>query len=103
MHLFIHVLGFILQYISTASWVREMPDYNIAAQVSELSQMPLLSKYFCKFFFGNRYPKLFVPKNGQILNIALQVSDESHEPLVLISSRKKIQKSMTTRPNIFSS
>lgn len=90
------------QYISTPSWVRVRQDYNFAAQVSDVSNSPLLLIYFCKYFLGYRYPKLFVPKNGQILNIAAQVSDESHKPLVLISS-KKIQKSMTTHPNNFSS
>lgn len=32
-----------------------------------------------------------MPKNGQILNIAAQVSDESHKPLVLISSKKNTE------------
>lgn len=92
MQLFIYVLGFLFwQYISTASWVRVRQDYNFAAQVSDVSNRPLLLIYFCKYFFGYRYPKLFVPKNGQILNIAAQVSDESHKPLVLISSKKNTE------------
>lgn len=90
--LFIYVLGFLFwQYISTASWVRVRQDYNFAAQVSDVSNRPLLLIYFCKYFFGYRYPKLFVPKNGQNLNIAAQVSDESHKPLVLISSKKNTE------------
>lgn len=54
-----------------------------------MSHRPFLLIYFCNllFFWGNRYPKLFVSKKGQVLNIAAQVSDESHRLLVIYSRK----------------
>lgn len=46
---------------------------------------------YLRSIFGNKYPKLSVSEKGKILNVAAQVSDESHVSLV-ITGERKIQK-----------
>lgn len=39
---------------------------------------------FLRSIFGNKYPKLSVSEKGKILNVTVQVGDESHGSLVVI-------------------